>query len=460
MIQDQAQRMQPAAASGGQCIGRIVALVTQDTNIVVASVILNNLLRAFSSVILTRLLVPEAFGVSGIIASVSFTAAMLSDLGFQAFVVRHQDGDRPRFLDTVWTIALIRSALLTIALFALAWPIAHMLAKPDLAPMIQWSALVFAIEGLASLTLLTAIRQRMILRLSLLELIVMVVQILASVILAWLWRDVWAVLVALVVGSICKTGLSYAMFPDSRRRLALDPAYARDLWRFARYVTGSSIITLLLLQCDKLLLARLMSLEDFGLYVLAGNLASAPIAFTSAYASRILYPGYAEIWRNNSGDLRAQFYARRWLASMLYMIAVGGLIGSAPLIIAILYDHRYADTTIYLQLLAIMPFFALASYSGNEMLTAAGRVATTFQASVAKLGWLVIAAPIAWLTIGQLALVAVIGMMEIPSVLFKWVQMHRIGMLDMGKELLFLGAGVGGIATGMAGSALITPLLA
>lgn len=459
MMQDQAQRLQPPAASGDHWIRRLAALVMRDTNIVVASVILSNLLRALSSVVLTRLLVPEVFGMSGIIASVSFTAAMLSDLGFQAFVVRHEDGDRPRFLDTVWTIALARSVLLTVALFALAWPIANFFSKPELAPMIQWSSLIFVIEGFASLTLLTAIRQRLILRLSLLELTVMVVQILVSILLAWLWRDVWSVLVALVVGSICKNLLSYAMFPDSRRRFAMDPTYARDLWRFARYVTGSSIITLLLLQCDKLVLARIMSLEDFGLYILAGNLASAPIAFTSAYASRVLYPGYAELWRQKTGDLRAQFYDRRWLASLIYMIAAGGLIGSAPLIITILYDHRYADTAIYLQLLAIMPFFALASYSGNETLTATGRIATTFQANVAKLAWLAAAAPIAYLTMGQLALVAVIGMMEIPSVLFKWVQMHRIGMLDLGKEMLFLGAGIGGIAAGTIGSAVLIPSL-
>jgi O-antigen/teichoic acid export membrane protein len=438
---------------------RIAALALRDTNVVVAFAVFQNLMRAVNGMILTRLLVPEAFGITGVIGSIAFTAAMLSDFGFQAFVVRHEKGDTARFLDTIWTISLIRSALLTVALVALSQPIANFFAKPELAPMIEISALSFIIEGLASLTLLTAIRKRMILRLSLLESGVTIFQIVAGVILAWLWRDVWAVLVSLIVGSAVKSLLSYAMFPDARRRLAFDSAYARDLWRFARFVAGSSMITLLVMQCDKLILARLMPLDDFGLYILAGNLASAPIAFTTAYASRILYPSYAEYWRSRQEGLRQLFYARRWLPSLLYSFAAGGLIGSAPLLVTLLYDHRYAETADYLRLLALTPFFALASYAASETLVATGRVVVTLQAGITKLVWLVIAAPGAYFLMGKMGLVAAIGLMELPALLLKWVQMQRIGLLDLRKEAIFLGMGLCGIAVGAAISGLLTPLL-
>ncbi len=438
---------------------RIIALVTRDTNVVLVSAILNNLLRAVSSVLLTRLLMPEAFGIAGIIGSISFTAAMLSDLGFQAFVVRHEDGDVPRFLDTVWTVSLIRATILSGLLVALSVPIAALFAKPDLVPMIEWSALLFIVEGLASLTLLTAVRQRMILRLSALELASMLVQIIASLLLAWWLRNVWAVLIALFFSSAAKVVLSYAAFPNSRRRFALDPAYLRDLWGFARYVTGSSMITLLLMQCDKLVLARLMSLQDFGLYILAGNLAAAPMAFATAYTSRVLYPYYSQLWRDGTGDLRALFYAKKWLPSLLYSFAAGGLIGSAPLVIDILYDDRYAVTATYLQLLAITPLVALSSYSANEALVAAGRISTTFRANIVKLVWLAVAVPSAYFAEGAVGLVAAVGLMEVPSMLFKWVQLYHMGMLDLRREMLFLGAGLGGFGVGAAGTMLLAPLL-
>lgn len=446
-------------ASARATIGRLREIALRDTNIVVASVVLTNLLRAISSMILTRLLVPEVFGIAGLIASVQFTVALASDLGFQAFVVRHENGDKPRFLDTVWTVSLIRSALLSAVLLVFAVPLANLFGKPDVAPLIAVSGLTFVIEGLASLSLLTALRQRLILRLSVLELIVLVVQIAMTAVLAYLWGNYWAILAGLLGSAALKSVLSYVMFDGSLRRPALDRSTMRDLWSFARYVTGSSIIFLLLAQCDKLVLARLMPLDQFGFYVLAGNLASAPLAFAGAYASRVLYPSYSGLWREGASDLRARFYEKRALPSMLYALAAGGIIGAAPAIIAILYDDRYATAATYLQILGITPLFALASNAANEVLTATGRVRATFEASLVKLAWLAMAGPAGYFFGGAFGLVIAVGLMEIPALLLKWVQMHRAGLLDLSKEIQFVGAGGAGVLGGIGCDVLIRAVI-
>lgn len=434
---------------------RVAEVALRDTNIVVASVVFNNLLRAVSSVILTRLLVPEVFGIAGLIGAISFSLGLMSDLGFQAFVVRHPDGDKSRFLDTVWTIALIRSVVLTLLLIALAQPIAVMMGTPELAPIIAASSCTFLIEGVASLTLLTALRRGMILRLSLLEVGVAVFQLAVAVVLAYFWRNYWALLASMLIGSALKSLLSYLCFPDALRRLAFDRQYIKELWGFARFVTGSSIITVVLVQCDKFVLAAVMPLEEFGLYILAGNLASAPLAFASAYASRVLYPCYSRAWREGAGELRNLFYAKRWLPTLLYTFAAGGLVGSAPLIIAILYDPRYSGAALYLQLLAISPLFALASNSANEALTATGRIQVTFHASIVKLLWLAIAGPVAIVVWREIGLVAAVGLMEPAAVLFKWIQLRRAQLLDIRKEAVFLLAGATGVMTGVMGARLL-----
>lgn len=458
MITGQPPPLAAGPVSAPSMARRLIDIGLRDTNVVVISVILTNLLRALSSVVLTRLLMPEVFGIAGIIASITFTFAMVSDLGFQAFVVRHPDGEKPRFLDTVWTMAVGRSIILTLGLLALAPTIAGLFGKPELTPVITASALIFLIEGFASLSLLTALRHRLILRLSMLELAVLVLQISLSFVLAYLWRSYWAILVSMLVSSGLKTLLSYVLFPNSLRKPAFDRKYINDLWAFARFVTGSSIITLLLMQSDKVILGRLMPLDDFGFYMLAVNLAAAPLAFATAYASRVLFPAYSQLWRDGSANLKAEFYARRRIPSLLYTFAAGGLIGSAPLIIAILYDPRYSASALYLQILAIMPLFALASNAGNEALTATGHIKVTFQASIAKLIWFCIAGPVGYELGGVIGLVIAIGLMEIPAVLFKWVRMHRVDLLDLRQELLFLAAGAAGFVAGAGSDWLLRPL--
>lgn len=438
---------------------RLRDFAARDTNVVIVSVILNNLLRAISGMVLTRLLVPEVFGISGVIASVQFTVALATDLGFQAFVVRQENGDERRFLDTVWTVALIRSLLLALTLAILAVPLAQAFGKPGLAPLIAASGLTFLVEGLSSTSLLTALRQRLILRLSALELVALVVQIATSAALAWAWGNYWAILGGILAGSALKAALSYGLFDNARRRFRLDRPTLKALWAFSRYVTGSSLIFLLISQVDKFVLAKLMPLDQFGFYILAGNLASAPLSFAANYASRVLYPAYAQLWRDGVKDLRDQFYGKRRLPGLLYGFATGGIIGSAPLIVGILYDPRYAAASGYLQILCISSLLALPSNAANEALTATGRISATLEASVVKLIWLTVAGISGYLVWGQLGLVLAVGLMEAPALGMKWLRMHLVGLLYLREELLFLAVGLAGALCGRIVSGVLGPML-
>lgn len=439
---------------------RLRGTALRDTNVVFASVIINNLLRAVSSMILTRLLAPEVFGISGVIASLQLTIVLASDLGFQSFVVRQKDGDRKRFLDTVWTVSLIRSVVLTAVLALLAIPVSHALGRPELAPMIAAASLLFTVDGFASTSLFSALRNRRILRLSSVEILALVVQIAVSAAIAWQWPTYWAILGGMLAGTILKVTLSYLIFPDGKRSFALERETLRELWAFSRYITGSSLIYLLVSQCDKMVLAKFMPLDHFGFYVLAGNLASAPLAFASNYTSRVLYPAYAALWREGAADLRGKFYARRRIPSLLYATAAGGIIGSAPLIIGIFYDASYAETALYMQILCISSLLAMPSNAAHESLIATGGVSAYLEANTGKLVWLAVVGTLAYLGFGEMGLVVTVGLLELPALLLKWRRMFKVGLLDLWQEGLFLAAGLGGVLLGMGADLVLSPILA
>jgi O-antigen/teichoic acid export membrane protein len=305
----------------------------------------------------------------------------------------------------------------------------------------------------------TALRERQLPRLSLLDILGTVAQVIVSVLLALAWHSYWAIVVAMLGASVTRTALSYVLFDNPRRRFRLDRGYAGELWGFARFVTGSSVISMVLMQSDKVVLARLLPLDMLGLYMLAGNLALAPMAFTTAYASRVLYPTYARAWREEPQNLARIFYSTRWRVSMLYMIAAGGLIGTAPLIVAILYDERYAGAALYLRLLAITPLLALASISANEVLTASGHVQVTFHANLVKIASLGLIAPFALILFGPLGLIVCVGTLELPTLLYCWIQLHRLGLLGLRQELALLALGAAGAVIGQGLSELLLPLV-
>jgi O-antigen/teichoic acid export membrane protein len=457
------EKQSPSSLSGesrrrrGFSIAR--RFLSADTTTVVGIVVLLNLLRIVSTIVLTRLLNAEAYGVIGIVTSIAVVFALISDIGVVAFVVRHEQGLDSRLLDKIWTIRLVRSAVLTVAMAVLAGPISQFMQKPELFWPLVFGSLTFLLDGLGSMSIATALRQNLVKRLSVIDLIASLFVFVISVSLAWWWGNFWAVLVTSSLGQCLRAVLSYIWFPDSARRLRFSRARFLELWRFARYITGSTIITLFLTQADKLVLSRLFTLETLGLYVLASNLATAAVGLAAAYCTRVLYPNLARQWRESPSTFREAFYHQRMLMSSLYIFAVGGTIGSADLIVAVLYDERYYSASVFFQLLSVSALFSLNNYAINELTIASGRQYFTFRANVVRLLYLGIFAYPAYRWFGPVGAIAVVGSTELVAQLYGWSTLHRLRLLDWRRELSLLGLGGVGVATGLGVNAVGLRLL-
>ena len=72
----------------------------------------SQVLRFGSNLLMTRLLVPEMFGVMAIATVVMIGLAMFSDLGLKPSVVRSKRGNDPVFLNTAWVTQILRGLLL------------------------------------------------------------------------------------------------------------------------------------------------------------------------------------------------------------------------------------------------------------------------------------------------------------------------------------------------------------
>src|SRR4051812_30923496 len=98
-------------------------------------------IRLVKSLILTRLLFPEAFGMMALVGVVMYGLQMLSDVGLLQAVLRDKRGDEPDFLNTVWTMQAVRGALLWGASCLVAYPMALFYGEPDLALLIPVTGL-------------------------------------------------------------------------------------------------------------------------------------------------------------------------------------------------------------------------------------------------------------------------------------------------------------------------------
>ena len=427
---------------------RFFELAAGGTASIIAAAIASNLLRIASSITLTRMLDARAFGIVGVITSVAIILQLVSDIGVQPFVIRHQRGDDPAFLDEVWTLRLIRSTALTLIMAGLSIPVAAFLGKSEFALVLAVWSVNFVIDGLSSMSFATAIREQKLWRLTWSELSSSVAQLVVAIAVVSMWRSYWALVAAMLASAVLRTILSYTLFAHSRRRWSLSAERAREMWAFSRFIAPSSLMTVIILQADKIVLARMLPLAAFGLYAVAATLAAAGPALAANYSRRVLYPYYAEIARTQPDRLRSVFYSKRRTMTLLYMATIGAVGGGAPLIIAILYDPRYLPVAPYLKLLSVSAVLALANNASEELLIAAGKLRVMLYANIGRIAWLLVGVGLTVITNHTILLVAAIGTVELVAMLTYWLLLDRLRLLIVWEEALGLFAGCAGALTG------------
>jgi O-antigen/teichoic acid export membrane protein len=83
----------------------------------------------------------------------------------------------------------------------------------------------------------------------------------------------WQIAVSLLQTGVTTFAL-WRCLPDSSRPARFDPGVTRNIWRFAAGMSGITITALVLMQLDKVILSKMLTLKTFGYYVLAGMVGS------------------------------------------------------------------------------------------------------------------------------------------------------------------------------------------
>jgi O-antigen/teichoic acid export membrane protein len=115
-------------------------------------------LRLVSNLILSKLLFPEAFGLMALVNMLMLGLAAISDVGLQPAIIRHARGDEQRFLDTAWTIQVIRGVILWGIGSALAIPMADFYNEPELVTIVPIATLSALLAGFTSTKIVTLTR--------------------------------------------------------------------------------------------------------------------------------------------------------------------------------------------------------------------------------------------------------------------------------------------------------------
>ncbi|MEI8312967.1 MAG: oligosaccharide flippase family protein, partial [Verrucomicrobiota bacterium] len=154
-------------------------------------------IRLGSNLILAHMLYPAAFGVMALVTVFMQGLQMFSEVGIGPSIIQNRRGDDPAFLDTAWTIQVLRGIGLWIFTCLLAWPTAAFFGQND--PLAKDLLYILPVIGLSSIlggfnstAVFSLNRHLQVGKATLLELVPQLISVIAMIVWAWLAPSVWA----------------------------------------------------------------------------------------------------------------------------------------------------------------------------------------------------------------------------------------------------------------------------
>lgn len=359
--------------------GRLMARVFRSTSWILLGYGGSQGLRLASNLILTRLLFPEAFGIMALVSLVTVGLMLFSDVGISPSIAQSKRGDDPDFLNTAWSIQVIRGVVLWGIATALALPFAAFYDTPELATYLPVAALALLVTGFNPTRIETAHRHLLMGRLTVLDLVSQVIGIVVMIGLAWYLQSVIALVIGGVVGPLAKLALTWALLPGAANRFRWEMAAVRELVSFGKWIFLSTAFWFFASQGDRAVLGKFLSLEALGIYNIAFFLAAFPMQLGTAVTGRVMIP----VYRDASHETR-KIAKLRWGISAVALSLLLGMALAGPWLVDALYDARYAQGGAIVTLLAVALIPQVIGMSYDQAALAAGDSRRFFVVSASR----------------------------------------------------------------------------
>lgn len=407
---------------------------------------LSQTIRFGSNLLMTRLLVPEMFGVMAIATMVMYGLALFSDVGLRQNIVQSKRGNDAAFLNTAWVIQILRGVLIWFFALGVSMlvilanrigmvPADSVYAESSLPYVIAILSASAVIMGFESTKLSEASRNLSLDRITQIEIGSQVAGLVCMIVWVAIDRSIWALVAGSICSSLVKVTLSHVWLQGVANRWQWDNTAFHEIIRFGKWIFVSSILGFLVNSGDRLLLGGLVSTAELGVYVIAFLIFNSVEQVLAKIIGDVAYPALSEIVRERPDGLKSAYYRFHLVIASFTFFCAGILMVSGGELIGLLYDKRYEQAGWMLEILAValltIPFrVALLTFM------ALGKARLHAEIIAIRVLALFVLAPAGFHLFGLHGAVwgiAVSYFSVLPMIIFQKI---RHGLFDLGKELL------------------------
>ncbi len=326
---------------------------------------LSQAIRLVSNLTMTRLLVPEAFGLVAIAISLQILIIMMSDLGINTSVIRSASIDDKKFLSTAFVTQILRACLIATIIFMVAgvtallqprgvFDIKAVYSDPRLPYFIIAVGVTSFFEGFRSLKVILCQRDLKMERVVILEIASQVIGFVTILAAIYIGFGPFSLIVGMLMASGFMTVGSHLFIAGPKIGFEFDKHYFKELFDFGKWLIIASFFGFLTQRGDQLIFGALMNSTNFGLYAVATIWVIIVVSLMDIVLTRIALPALSEVMRENPEKLKNSYSTFRLALDVACAIIFSGILLFSDIVFSILYPENFAQVGIYLKYLSII----------------------------------------------------------------------------------------------------------
>jgi O-antigen/teichoic acid export membrane protein len=381
--------------------------------------------RLAVSVILARLLTPSDFGVVAVATVIMVVVWQLTDLGTAAVIIQRDVVD-DALVSSLFYFNLLLGAVLSVAMFAVAGPLAALMREPSAAPAIQVLAAVGFLGSVGNMHYALLRRTMQFGRLATISIANAVVTGAVGISLAVAGAGLWALVAGTVAGTAVSTVASW-WYEAWRPSATFSLQQLRSVARFSIHFFYSSAFAVAFAQLDKVIISRVLGSAALGTYTVAQRTVTSPVNTVSEAVSTVSFSAFARE-QNNAEALRSGATRAAGVVALVVLPSMVGLAVLAEPAVAVVYGAKWEAAIPVVQVLApVAAVQALSRVTASVML-ARGRSDWLYRWALTYclVGAAVMLVSSQWGLVGvSLGLAAVVGLLA------PFEMKMALGLIDM-----------------------------
>ncbi|MFP4472732.1 MAG: lipopolysaccharide biosynthesis protein [Candidatus Omnitrophota bacterium] len=305
-------------------------------------------------VVLARILTPKDFGFFSIAALFLLTLKTFSETGFQTAIIQkkffsRQDIDK--YLNTSWTFGIIRAGLIFAFIFFTANFWAKFFDIPQMALLFQVMGLSVIFSSFTNISTVLFQKELNFKKYFTLHLASNSITLLTSILLAVLYKNVWALVWGHLAGILTHCFLSYQLDPY-RPKFFVSRKALKELFKFGKWILGSHIIVFLITKGDDLFVGKIIGATALGLYQMAYLISNLPVTEVTHIVSKVLFPVYSQV-QNNRLRLKRIYLQIHLMIAFITFPLISIIIIFSPALIYPILGEQWVPIIPAIQILAV-----------------------------------------------------------------------------------------------------------